>query len=212
MISNIGKTFTNCKSQYTILEEAIINTDGYTVTLAVKNNVEFPSYVVAQGVDIETGCWHSGRYSETLEGAFLEMEKHRIVARKLEGTTHPCLYHFEIISNALSNDMGTFVELLSKNSNTKHELEEAINFTNLKNELIAPISFQDLKQLSFYCHEVWLKLDTASLEQVFDYVAYILNENTDISVNEICDINIWQFGCAVLDMDYDIKRIIAKNK
>ncbi len=209
MKSNIGKTFNNKNTQYTILEQVVTNDcDKYTVSLLVRNNVDFPCFVIAQGLNLATGEWDSGIYPDNMEDAFFGMETYRRISRILTEATAPSLQYLDMFINSLTfTTSDKIVRELSLNHEKKNMLEMLTNKANLLGELNDKISFEDLSKLFSFAYDVWLKSDEVALVDVTDFIAYIMNKQTT-DIEAIINCNRREFGYAVLDKDYDIERII----
>lgn len=212
MKSNIGKTFNNKNTLYTILEQVVTNAiDNYTVSLLVRNNVDFPCFVVAQGLNLATGEWDSGSYPDCMEDAFFEMETMRRISRASTEATAPSLQYLDMLINSLTfTTSDEIVRELSLKHEKKHTLEMLTSKATLLCELNDEISFEDLSHLFSYACDVWLKSDEVALVDVTDFIARIINEQM-ANVETIININRRDFGYAVLDKDYDIERIINKK-
>ncbi|MFI3166524.1 MAG: hypothetical protein R3Y32_00225 [Bacillota bacterium] len=213
MKSHIGKTFNNKNTQYTILEQVVINDcDKYTVSLLIRNNVDFPCFVIAQGLNLTTGEWDSGTYPDNMEDAFFAMEAYRNISRKISKITAPSLQHFEMLCTSMTKPSSeAIVRELSKQYEKKQAIETLINKANLLGELYKDISFKDLSILCSFAHDVWLKSEEVALVDVTDFIAYLINEET-ATIDTIVSCCRHEFGCAVLNKDYNIEDIRKVNQ
>ncbi len=107
-----------------------------------------------------------------------------------------------IVEQAESN-AEEFVHALSQSYVHKKVFEDIVNMATLEGELFEKISFEDLTNLYSYSNDVWLKVENISIVDVTDFVAYLLNEKL-ATPDKITSTNRREFGCAVLDKNYDI--------
>lgn len=205
MNSNIGKTFNNKNTQYTILEQVVTNAiDNYTVSLLVRNNVEYPSYVVAQGLNLETCEWDSGNYLDCMEDAFFAMEQYRRISRNISKTKAPSVQHVELLLKSMKlENCEELVKHLTIEARQCNELNKLLQLTSLNSGLFHDVSFQELTKAYRYCYGAYKKSQGVSFHEVTAFFCtLIFHEVADIAT--LLEVDKEEFARACYNDDYEI--------